>query len=34
MAAPTPAPTNPASLMGVSMIRRGPNSSSSPWVTL
>ena len=34
MAAPTPAPTKPASLIGVSMTRRGPNSSRRPWVTL
>ena len=34
MAAPTPSPTNPASLSGVSMTRRGPNWASRPSVTL
>ena len=34
IAAPTPAPTKPSSLMGVSRTRSGPNSSSKPAVTL
>ena len=33
-AAPAAAPTNPVSLMGVSMTRSAPNRSSSPSVTL
>ncbi len=33
-AAPTPSPENPASLMGVSKTRRGPNFSSIPSETL
>jgi hypothetical protein len=34
MAAPTPSPAKPCSVIGVSMIRFGPNSSSRPWLTL
>ena len=34
IAAPTPSPTNPASLRGVSMTRRGPNCAMRPSVTL
>ena len=34
MAAPTPMPANPASVMGVSITRPAPNSSSRPWLTL
>jgi hypothetical protein len=34
VAAPTPSPEKAASLMGVSMIRRGPNFSSIPSDTL
>ncbi len=34
MAAPMPSPAKPVSEMGVSMTRRGPNSSSMPWLTL
>ena len=34
MAAPIPTPTNPASQMGVSTTRLGPNSSRRPWLTL
>ena len=33
-AAPTPIPANPASVIGVSITRRAPNSSSRPWLTL
>ncbi|OIQ70068.1 hypothetical protein GALL_483220 [mine drainage metagenome] len=33
IAAPIPAPTNPDSDSGVSRMRSGPNSSSSPFVT-
>ncbi len=34
MAAPTPMPAKPYSVMGVSMTRRAPNSSSNPWLIL
>ena len=34
MAAPMPTPVKPDSAMGVSTMRWGPNSFSSPWVTL
>src|SRR5881628_3412329 len=34
IAAPTPRPANPFSLMGVSMMRLGPKRSSRPWLTL
>src|SRR5216683_1917749 len=34
IAAPTPKPANPSSVIGVSMTRFGPNSSSNPRVTL
>ena len=33
-AAPTPRPAKPCSVIGVSMTRFGPNSSSRPWLTL
>ena len=33
-AAPTPSPAKPISVIGVSMTRFGPNSSSRPWLTL
>ena len=34
IAAPTPRPANPASAMGASITRLGPNFSSSPWLIL
>ncbi len=34
MAAPTAMPVKPCSVIGVSMTRRGPNSSSRPWLIL
>ncbi len=34
MAAPTPTPAKPSSVMGVSMTRRSPNSWSRPRLTL
>ncbi len=34
MAAPTPIPANPSSVIGVSMMRRSPNSWRSPLLTL
>ena len=34
IAAPMPMPENPSSEIGVSMIRRGPNRLSIPWLTL
>ena len=34
MAAPTPSPVKPSSVMGVSSTRMGPNSSSMPLLTL
>ena len=34
IAAPTAMPTKPCSVIGVSMTRRGPNSSSIPWLIL
>ena len=34
MAAPTPMPAKPCSVMGVSITRLSPNSSSSPWLIL
>ena len=34
IAAPTPMPAKPFSLIGVSMIRFGPKRSSKPWLTL
>ena len=33
IAAPMPAPVKPDSDSGVSLIRSGPNSASSPWLT-
>ena len=33
-AAPTAMPVKPCSVIGVSITRRGPNSSSSPWLIL
>ncbi len=33
-AAPTAMPVNPCSVIGVSMTRRAPNSSSIPWLIL
>ena len=33
-AAPTPRPAKPCSVIGVSMTRLAPNSSSRPWLTL
>ena len=33
-AAPTPSPAKPCSVIGVSITRLAPNSSSSPWLTL
>ena len=34
MAAPTPRPAKPCSVIGVSITRFAPNSSSRPWLTL
>ena len=34
IAAPTPRPAKPYSVIGVSMTRLAPNSSSRPWLTL
>ncbi len=34
IAAPTAMPVKPCSVIGVSMTRRSPNSSSSPWLIL
>ncbi len=34
IAAPTAMPVKPCSVIGVSMIRFGPNSSSRPWLIL
>ena len=34
IAAPTAMPVKPCSVIGVSITRRGPNSSSNPWLIL